>query len=383
MYKDEQKNIYKNVNFGTNSIYINYLKHNNYKHAIENISPSKKRITILTMENEPIESFEYPLYPNSTKYALNLTEDKFRAEEHFHKVGINTTKSKIYSYREIDKAKFDYFHDKNKNEARVVIKPLKSSFGRGVFVNVSEDRFNECWKLSHDDLTISELRSESELQFLVQNYLKGFEVRATILQGTLVALIARIPPYVEGDGENNIKNLINLKNKERDSCAYLRRFPIKINSKILEFLKSHKLDLTYIPKNKERVLLSSVSNIANGGELINITQKVSENIKTFALDVLASIPGLYSGGLDLMLTSLNDPPPHVIEVNVFPVISLTKYPTYGESSNPAKILFESLISQYQVGDNGNSFYNIPDKEIYIKNFIEFSKRSVRFLDSPL
>lgn len=377
-FKGVSKNKYKSVNVGSNSSYITYLKRSDYNHSIETINASKKLISILTKDDKLIDSFHYPLYPNGTEFALNLTRDKFRAENHLHKCGLNTTKSRVYSYDEVEKAKSEYFID-DANE-RVVIKPLKSSLGRGVFVNVSKERFNENWKLSKEDLTVTELRHGDDLRFIVQNFLKGFEVRATILQGTLVALIARIPPYVEGNGRNTIKELIDIKNRTRKSCGYLKKYPINITSKIKEFLKSNDLSLDYIPQKNERVLLSSVSNIAGGGELINITDKVSDNIKEFALDVLASIPGLYSGGLDLVLKSFDDPEPHVIEINTFPVISLTKYPTYGEPSNPAKVLVESVIAQYQINNHEDNQYNIEHADQYIRNFIDFSKRQLKFID---
>lgn len=377
-FKGVSKNKYKSVNVGSNSSYITYLKRSDYNHSIETINASKKLISILTKDDKLIDSFHYPLYPNGTEYALNLTRDKFRAENHLHKCGLNTTKSRVYSYDEVEKAKSEYFID-DVNE-RVVIKPLKSSLGRGVFVNVSKERFNENWKLSKEDLTVTELRHGDDLRFIVQNFLKGFEVRATILQGTLVALIARIPPYVEGNGRNTIEELIAIKNKTRKTCGYLKKYPINITSKIKEFLKSNDLSLDYIPKKHERVLLSSVSNIAGGGELINITDKVSDNIKEFALDVLASIPGLYSGGLDLVLRSFDDPEPHVIEINTFPVISLTKYPTFGEPSNPAKVLVESVIAQYQINSNEDNLYNIENADEYLRNFIDFSKRQLKFID---
>jgi len=377
-FKDVSKNKYKSVNVGSNSSYITYLKRSDFNHSIETINASKKLISILTKDGKLIDAFHYPLYPNGTEFALNLTRDKFRAENHLHKCGLNTTKSRVYSYDEVEKAKSEYFID-DINE-RVVIKPLKSSLGRGVFVNVSKERFNENWKLSKEDLTVTELRHGNDLRFIVQNFLKGFEVRATILQGTLVALIARIPPYVEGNGRNTIQELIAIKNRTRKSCGYLKKYPINITSKIKEFLKSNNLSLDYIPKKNERVLLSSVSNIAGGGELINITDKVSDNIKEFALDVLASIPGLYSGGLDLVLRSFDDPEPHVIEINTFPVISLTKYPTYGKPSNPAKVLVESVIAQHQINNNEDNQYYIENADEYLKNFIDFSKRQLKFID---
>lgn len=380
-FKDSKKNKYKSVNVGTNSSYINYLKRSQYNHKIDSINASKKQISILTKDGKYIDSFNYPLYPNGTQYALHLTRDKFRAENHLHKCNLSTTKSRVYSYGQMSQAKADFFND-TKNE-RAVIKPLKSSLGRGVFVNVSEEHFEESWQLSKEDLTVTELRQENDLRFIVQNFLKGFEVRATILQGNIVALVARIPPYVEGNGRNNLFDLIKLKNKSRSSCAYLKKHPIIITNKIKQFLKSHNLNLDYIPQRNERVLLSSVSNIAGGGEIVNITDLVSENVKEFALDVLASIPGLNSGGLDLVLQSFNDPNPHVIEINTFPVISLTKYPTYGRPSNPAKVLVESIVAQYQVNNKKSDFYEIDSEEEYVRNFIDFSKRQLKFIDLSL
>src|SRR5699024_3785982 len=149
------------------------------------------------------------------------------------------------------------------------------------------------------------------------------------LQGTLVSIIARIPPYIVGDGINTIKELIIFKNKERGKCKYLSKHPIKVTNKVTEFLENNNQSIDYIPQKGEYILLSSVSNIFGGGEIINITDKVSENIKDFALDVLASITGIYSGGLDIILDSYDDKDPHILEVNTYPVISLTKYPTYG------------------------------------------------------
>lgn len=371
-----ERNEYDFVNVGSNSNYINYLRRSEFNYKIDELNKSEKVISILTRSGKLIDSFKYPLYPNNLEIGLKLTGDKFETEKHLTKFGFETTSSKVYSYEDMELAKNDFFN--RNNSERVVIKPLNSSFGRGVFVNVSKERFEENWKLSKDDLTVTELRKENELKFIVQNFLEGFEVRATILQGTLVAMVVRVPPYVTGDGVNDLRSLIDTKNKLRSSCRYLKKYPIKITSKIQEYLYSIDLDLDYVPKENENVLLSSVSNIAAGGELINITDLVSENVKDFALDVLASIPGLYSGGLDLMLRNFQDSDPHVIEINVFPVIALTKYPTFGEPSNPPKILVESLISQYQVNNLDNESYYIKDSQMYLDNFIKFSKKKLNY-----
>lgn len=376
--KGEKRNTYKNISVASNSSHINYLRRSNFKHEINEINKSVREFILYTKDNEKIESFHYPYYPGTSEYALKLTRDKVRAEEHFKKCGFRTTNSKFYHFEDGKKAIEEVFE--NVPDKKVVVKPLNSSLGRGVFVNVSKDRFMENWNLSKGDLKPSELKKEDELKFIVQDFIPGFEARATILQGNLVSILARIPPYVQGDGKSTLKELINTKNDNRKSCKYLNMHPIKITNKVMEFLHSQQKDLNYIPENGEYVLLSSVSNISGGGEIINITDKISNRIKEFALDVLASIPGIYSGGLDIILSSYDDSNPAILEANTFPYISLTKYPTYGKPKQPSKIIFESLASLHQLGENDKEQYEIENAESYVKNYVDFTKRCTKFID---
>lgn len=371
-----KKNYYKSISIGTNSSHINFLRRSEFQYDVEELSSSEKVFKLYSKESKLIDSFVFPFYPNTTQFSSSLTKNKSKLEAHFHKNNFSTTYSSVYDFDQVEKAKSDFISINSNNGA--VIKPLNSSLGKGVFVNVPIERFNENWQYSKDDLSVSEKRNEEDLKLIVQNYIPGFEARATILQGTLVSIIARIPPYIIGDGKNTINKLISFKNKERKKCNYLTKHPIKVTNKITEFLAANNKNVNYIPQNGEYVLLSSVSNIVGGGEIINITDKVSDNVKEFALDVLASIPGIYSGGLDLILNSFNDKNPHILEVNTYPVISLTKYPTYGSPSNPSKILFESLVAQYQIGRKDEEKYDIPASDMYIKNFLEFTKRRLKF-----
>lgn len=296
-------------------------------------------------------------------------KDKYKTENHLKEFGISTTNSKIYKYSEVNKAKNEFYTENPGYNA--VVKPLNSSLSRGVYVNITENRFDLNWNYSLNDR-----KNNTNASAIVQRFMEGFEVRATILQGELVSLIARIPPYIIGDGKSKIIDLVKIKNRERKNCNYLRKHPINISEKHTEFLHSQKMTVDSIPEKNDKVLLGSISNIVNGGEIIDITDLVSEHLKEFALDTLATFPTMYSGGLDIMIKSFDDPDPHVLEVNNFPVIALTKYPTYGAAAVPEKILVESLIAQYQFLNNHNS-YGIIGAERYIKNLINFSKRQVK------
>lgn len=366
----DKKNIYNNkIKAGTNGTYIDYLKNNNINYKINEIDSKINNITIMTSDNKIIDIIANPLYPNNNEYGITIMKDKFKTEEHLKKYKMNTTDSKIYQYYDCEMAKKEFF--KNNPNRKAVIKPLNGSLSKGVYVNVSKERFEHNWNFS-----LQERNNNLKAKAIVQEYLEGFEVRATILQGRLVSIIARIPAYVIGDGTSTIKRLVKLKNIERKKCNYLRKHLINITDKHTEFLYSQDMTLKYVPNVGEPVLLNSVSNVVNGGEVINITNLVSEEIKEYALNVLATFPDMYSGGLDIMIRSFNDPNPHVLEVNNFPVITLTKYPTYGVPCEPEKIMIESLIAQYQFTNKTSSPYEIENQELYIKDFINFSKRKV-------
>jgi len=370
----DERNVYSsNVKAGVNGTYIDFLHNSDINHRVTEVKPAIKTIEILTKNNTPMATIENPIYPNNNNYGISIMKNKFTTENHLKKFGIRTTDSKIYTYNEMELAEQEFF--KHNPERKAVIKPLNGSLSRGVYVNVSKDRFADNWNYS-----LADRKNNKNAKVIVQEYLEGFEVRATILQGKLVSIIARVPSYVTGDGNHNINELIKIKNKIRKKCNYLRKHPININNKHNEFLLSESRSIEDIPDEGEHVLLSAVSNIINGGEIFNITDLVADNIKDFALNTLAAFPNMYSGGLDIMLKSFDDLTPYVLETNHFPVITLTKYPTFGKICEPEKILIESLISQYQFTNESSEHYQINDEDKYIKDFINFSRRQVRMND---
>lgn len=367
----KKPNVYPTVKVSTQNLHIDYLKDSGIKFDVNDTKNKKiKNINIFRLDGSLLHTVTNPNYPTNSKIGIKLAGNKIKTEEHLKAFNLKTTSSKIYKIEDKEKAFSDLSIDSSK---RVVIKPLNGTMGRGVFVNVNHDRFNSCW-----DLTSKV--PNSSYGILVQDFLSGFEVRVTIMEGNIVSLLLRIPPYVIGDGISDVNTLIKIKNSERAKCGYLKNLPITIDDKIVEFLMSNNTSLKDIPSSGEYFLLSSVSNISNGGELIDITNLVSENIKDFALDILAAMPGLFTGGLDIMINSFDDPSPTLIEVNTYPVIALPTYPTYGKSYNPSKYYYESLIAQDQAKNFCKYKYNIEDAEYYLSGYLKFIERKIHLLN---
>lgn len=356
----------------TLSLHTNFLRNSiiNYKTTLPK-GKKKRIIHVQRVDGSEIGIVDGVSYPTNAQIGKWLVNDKFKTENHLQLFNINTPNSRIYSKNNLEIAKTQAYEKAN---TPVVIKPLVSTMSKGVMLNVSEKRFTHSWK------SCINIMNNPNGKILVQNYLEGFEARATIVHGKLVAIMLRIPPYIVGNGINSIDELIDQKNINRENCGYMKRLPIQKNEIIKEFLHSQDLAFNYIPKKGEYVLLSSISNVSGGGgELMNITDIVSQNIKETALNALATIPGLLTGGVDIMMRSFQDPEPVILEINSFPGLSNATYPTYGTESNPTKIYYESLVVLDQYENNPGLKYTIPDEKYYLGDYLKFINRKQKLL----
>jgi len=371
----KEKNYYPDkLKTSTTFLHTDFLKRNNINYRFRKAKRSKYTyIDLQRRDLTTIKTITNLRYPTNSRIGILLTRDKLRSEQYLKRFNITTPDSKVFNSNDLVKAKMETFCNSNKP---VVIKPLNSSLGRGVIVNVSEERFDHSWNLCIND---SKKRPKN---ILVQNYMSGFEARVTVIEGAISSIVCRIPPYIIGNDSKNISELIDLKNIERSKCGYLSAMPILKSKRIEEFLYSNDKDFSYIPSDGEYVLLNSVSNTSAGGEILNITDLVTNEAKEMALNAVAALPGIYTGGLDIMLKSFDDKEPSLIEFNTFPVLALPTFPTYGHQENPSKSYFESIIAydQFLNPPKEKEAYYIENEEQYIKNYLKFIKRKNELLD---
>src|SRR5699024_5344885 len=168
----------KGITRDTQGICIDYLKENNINHNIKsdpkNPKSVRKRIEILRKDGSLIATIKNPFYPTNSVEGRRLINDKFEAETHSRNYGIDTTESKIYDVNELERAKKEVFDN---NSGPLVIKPKSMSLGKGVFVNLSKENFDFHWGECKKILL---QKKRHDYSILVQKYLEGFEVRATV-----------------------------------------------------------------------------------------------------------------------------------------------------------------------------------------------------------
>src|SRR5699024_123692 len=198
--KSLKRNIYPHkLTKSTIPLQIKFLKENELNFEIEHLKEKKGRIIHLKdKENKNIGTIERSAYPSNSKLGKYLTSNKLKTEQHLKKFNIRTTNSKIYDNDEVQLAKDETFEDPNK---RVVIKPLISTLGNGVMVNVNKERFEYNWSQC--------LKSKygNKGKIMVQDFLEGFEARATIMLCKLISIIVRVPPHVKGNDDNYLEKI--------------------------------------------------------------------------------------------------------------------------------------------------------------------------------
>ena len=365
--KSKKMNIYKSIpTLNTMKQYLNLTRKMGFNHEEDQGNNNQKAVILKRIDGAIIGELKNSKYPSNSRESMTITKSKLLTEKLLRDSNINTTNSKLYSGEECQKAKEEFFNDNH--SVKAVIKPVDMSQGKGVNVGVTFNDFEYYWKN-----TVSEMKrfGKRDIEVLVQEYVEGFEARAVVIEGKLISIVARVPAHVVGNGINSIEKLVEIKNKQRKKCAHLGKKLIDFNSKMQRYILDAGYSSTYIPKKGEYILLTSVSNTSLGGDMVDITDDVTDETKELAVKSIAAVPGLFSGGVDIMMKDFNDTAPVTIEINAWPMLQSTIYPTYGKPKDPQKYFLESFYARDQYFNQPKQLYNIEDSEEYLKTYFNF------------
>lgn len=218
----------------------------------------------------------------------------------------------------------------------VVVKPNNSTWGKHVYVNIKDyNEFKYAFEQIANDIKYREV--------LIEQFCEGEEYRFTFVKDEIVAIAKRIPANVIGDGVSTIEQLVNKKNKERKKRKNPIHKKIKINQEVLRLLKQSGRDLNSIPNKGERVYLRRNSNIATGGDAIDVTDQIDPKIKEVVCQAAMSIPGLRVCGLDVIIDKDNNI--SIIEINSCAMLSMHHYPWEGTPRNVAEKVIIAMFPE--------------------------------------
>lgn len=254
-----------------------------------------------------------------------ITLDKVATKDLLTRNGIAAPAGRVFTDRDAAAA---YFRTCSVAQ---VVKPAAGAGGDGVTAGVADEpSFVQAW----------ERATAFGRRVIVEDFVAGDEVRMVTVGGKLAAAVCRVPAYVIGDGVRTIEELVAEKNKLRLQNPLLKLYPISSFDQ-LELDGRRKSE---VPGKGERVRLSTVSNIAMGGESVSVIDRLHPSIVAVAEQAARSVPCAILLGLDVLIkdfsASAEDGNVSIIEINSNPAIATLYFAAFGP---PASHLPRTLL----------------------------------------
>ena len=173
---------------------------------------------------------------------------------------------------------------------KIVVKPNIGETGKDVF---------RCYSVKEIEKIVKELLKNNSSISICPYYDIKNEYRVFYLRGEVLLIYKKIKPYVIGDGKKSLKELVSKLNLPK-------------NDIVKENLS--KLDLNYIPENKEKVELSWKHNLSGGAtpQIIEKNDKVYKEVERLAIKTGKTLNMLFAT-VDIIET--NNDNFYVLEVN--------------------------------------------------------------------
>lgn len=252
--------------------------------------------------------------------------------------GIPTPQGADFDRGDFDIAKA-YF---SKVPKPVVVKPTNSGGSHGVTVGVQhEAEFEKAWKFATEE---GGLRSS----VLVEQFVRGVELRAMVVGDRVDSIIARVQPFIVGDGRSSMSALIDGAREARRVHYRSTQLPIAVRWEFIE-RQGHTSDS--VPSSGEIVYLTPLALPADGALLVDVSDLVGPEVKQLAINARRAIPGLEIGGVDILISDLMDASTAVVlEVNTAPSLNLHRYATHGQPREVQLDVVEYFHDQYLRGN---------------------------------
>ena len=227
----------------------------------------------------------------------------------------------------------------------VVVKPRDGNQGKGVAVNLQTTEqitaaFEVAYKISDE--------------VIVERFLPGHDFRLLVVGNELVAAARRDPPYVIGDGQHTIRQLVDVINSDpqRSDGHATSLSKIRLDTIGLATLDEQGMTPESVPPRGVRINLRKNANLSTGGTATDVTDDVHPDVAASAI-AAARMVGLHICGVDVVcenvLQPLEEQHGGIVEVNAAPGLRMHISPSYGKGRAVGEAMVDELFSH---GDDG-------------------------------
>jgi cyanophycin synthetase len=266
-------------------------------------------------------------------YGVFVATNKFLMSQLLSEFGLPTPTTMVYS----DELSVNAFLDKYK---KLVVKPIDTNHGVGITTDIT----------TKEELATAIDRAQKAAKnsaVLVQEMVSGIDHRFLVVGDKLVAAAYREPTFVVGDGVRTIGQLIDEENTNPLRGSGHSK-PLSTIDKVITGKHMSKigksLDLV-LPKG-EKLALSGVANLSQGGRAIDVTDSVHPSIAEIAVKA-TKVAGLGVCGVDIMCDDITKDAavslPKIIELNESPGIRMHHFPSKGAGRDVASAILDQAL----------------------------------------
>ncbi len=186
---------------------------------------------------------------------------------------------------------------------------------------------------------------------IIEEELKGYLFRGTLVNQKLVGVVKRDQPEVTGDGINTLQYLLDQENKrpERGGPIFHQ---IKIDKEANEELERQKIKMRDIPEKGRIVTFSQKTSRGVGGTTTEVTDithpdniAMLEHVGKFLGDPLVGVDFIME---DITKSWKEEQHSGIIECNSLPFIDLHHYPLFGKPQNVAGKLWDLVMLESKI-----------------------------------
>ena len=233
-----------------------------------------------------------------------------------------------------DKKEAVTFFEEYKN---IVIKPSQQLGGIGVTLLPKDKRQVEK-AFKH---AFSKSKSSNTPKVIGEEFIEGENYRLLVVGDSVVGVVRRKSAFVVGNGKDNIKKLIEEKNILRKQNILK---PILIDNEVKLRLENLKINIRYVPKDGEEVVLRYNCNLTTGGTTHECASETHQYYKDLAVNAVKAI-GTQFGGVDIITPDITQPVKcGVNEINYNPGLRLHYKVDEGEAVKVAVPIMEYIIN---------------------------------------
>ncbi|MEO6270545.1 MAG: N-acetylglutaminylglutamine synthetase, partial [Lautropia sp.] len=189
----------------------------------------------------------------------------------------------------------------------VVVKPARGEQGRGIAVGLKE---------AGEIATAVEVARTVSDRVLLESCFEGEDLRLVIIDFKLAAAAIRRPPSVVGDGEHDLRTLIERQSRRREAATQ-GESRIPIDAETERCVATAGLTLDCVPEPGRHIVVRKTANLHTGGSIHDVTEAVHPRLVDAACRVARAID-IPVVGVDFMVKSPIDPDYVFIEANERP-----------------------------------------------------------------